>query len=120
MFWQEDDKPQACEVPDDIIDLVVDIQCRELPVDHARDLSRALQAFLPQLTDDQRFGVHTVHLAGSQNGWERPDPNLGQKLMLSRRTKLTLRVPKEQLQEVQQALHGAVLDIGGCALGIGK
>lgn len=120
MFWQEDDQPKAFEVPDDIVDLVFDIQCRELPVDHARDLSRALEAYLPQLKQDRRLGVHTVHLAGSQNGWERPDPRLGQKLILSRRTKLTLRVPKEQLRQVQEALDGADLDIGGCALRIGK
>jgi len=120
MFWQEDDKPRAFKVSDDIVDLVFDIQCRELPVDHAHVLSRALEEFLPQLQQDPRLGVHTVHLAGSQNGWERPDPKLGQKLILSRRTKLTLRVPKEQLQLVQDALNGVQLDIGGCALKIGK
>lgn len=120
MYWQEDDKPKGFEVPDDIVDLVFDIQCRELPVDHAHELSQALAEFLPQLKQDQRLGVHTVHLAGSQNGWERPDPRLGQKLILSRRTKLTLRVPREQMQEVQDALDGADLDIGGCALRIGN
>ena len=120
MYWQEDDKPKGFEVSDEIVDLVFDIQCRELPVDHAHELSRALEEFLPQLQRDGRLGVHTVHLAGSQNGWERPDPKLGQKLVLSRRTKLTLRVPREQLQQVQDSLHGAELDIGGCALKIGK
>jgi CRISPR-associated protein Cas6 len=120
MFWQEDDKPQGFKVSDDIVDLVFDIQCRELPVDHAHELSVALEALLPGLQQDQRLGVHTVHLAGSQNGWERPDPRLGQRLILSRRTKLTLRVPKERLQQVQDALGGAELAIGDCALKIGK
>jgi CRISPR-associated protein Cas6 len=120
MFWQEDEKNQAFEVPDDIVDLIFDIDCRELPVDHAHDLSVALETMLPQLKKDPRLGVHTVHLAGSQNGWERPDPSLGQKLILSRRTKLTIRVPRERLQQVQQALSGAKLDVGGCSLKIGK
>ena len=120
MFWQEDDRPKSFEVPDDIVDLVFDIQCRELPVDHAHELAVALEALLPQLQQDPRLGVHTVHLAGSQNGWERPDPKLGQKLILSRRTKLTLRVPGEKSQQVQDALQGADLDIGGCSLKIGK
>jgi CRISPR-associated protein Cas6 len=120
MFWQDDDKPKAFEIPDDIVDLVFDIQCRELPVDHAHDLALALKAHLPELEQDDRLGVHNVHLAGSQNGWERPDPRLGQKLILSRRTKLTLRVPKERQAEVQQVLDGAELDIAGCALKIGK
>ncbi len=120
MFWQEDDNPKAFEVPDDIVDLSFDIQCRELPVDHAHALSTALKACLPLLADDERLGVHTVHVAGSQNGWERPDPVLGQRLILSRRTKLLLRVPKEHLDQVQDALDGAELDIAGCSLKIGK
>jgi CRISPR-associated protein Cas6 len=120
MFWQEDEQPRSFRVPDDTIDLIFDIDCRELPVDHAYELSVALEALLPQLKEDPRLGVHTVHLAGSQNGWERPDPSLGQKLILSRRTKLTLRVPSEQSQQVQQALVGAELDIGGYALKIGQ
>ena len=120
MFWQEDDTPKAFEIPDDIVDLVFDIQCRELPVDHAHELSEALGEILPQLKEDSGLGVHTVHLAGSQNGWERPDPKLGQKLILSRRTKLTLRVPAEHIDQVGNALEGTELDIGGCSLKIGK
>ena len=120
MFWQEDDKPRTFSVPDDIVDLVFDIQCRELPVDHAHDLADAIKAHLPAIEDDTRLGVHSIHLAGSQNGWERPDPKLGQKLILSRRTKLTLRVPQERIGEVENALVGAELEIAGCALTIGK
>jgi CRISPR-associated protein Cas6 len=119
MFWQEDERPKDFEIPDDIVDLVFDIQCRELPVDHAQALARALKLYLPELEQDERLGVHSVHLAGSQNGWERPDPRLGQRLMLSRRTKLRLRVPKERQAQVQQALDGAELDVGGCPLKIG-
>ncbi len=120
MFWQEDERPKAFEVPDDIVDLVFDIQCRELPVDHAHELSVALGSLLPDLEQDPRLGVHAVHLAGSQNGWERPDPRLGQKLILSRRTKLTLRVPAEHIAQIQAVLDGAELNIGGCSLKIGR
>lgn len=120
MFWQEDDHPKAFEVPDNIVDLVFSIRCRELPVDHQRDLAVAIQAHLPDLADDARLGVHSIHLAGSQNGWERPDPKLGQKLIISRRTKLTLRVPRERIDEIQDALCGAELDIDGCTLVVGE
>jgi len=120
MFWQDDDKPKAYEVPDDIVDLVFDIQCRELPVDHAHDLAAAIRAHLPDIEDDERLGVHSIHLAGSQNGWERPDPKLGQRLILSRRTKLTLRVPRERIAEVEQALEGVELDVAGYALTVGR
>ena len=120
MFWQEDDKPKQFQVPDDIVDLVFDIDCRELPVDHARDLADAIRSHVPQVGEDDRVGVHNVHLAGSQNGWERPDPKLGQRLILSRRTKLTIRLPQERREEVEKALRGAELDIAGCAMRIGK
>ena len=119
MFWQEDDRPKAFQVPNDIVDLVFDIQCRELPVDHQHELAGALRQHLPTLGEDDRVGVHSIHLAGSQNGWERPDPKLGQKLILSRRTKLTLRVPRDSANEVQQALKGVELEISGCSLTIG-
>ena len=120
MFWQEDDKPKQFQVPDDIVDLVFDIDCRELPVDHARDLADAIHAHLPQVGEDARIGVHNIHLAGSQNGWERPDPKLGQRLILSRRTKLTIRVPQDQREQVETALLDAELDVAGCSMRIGK
>ncbi len=120
MFWQEDEKPKAFVVPEDVVDLVFDIECRELPVDHQRDLSEALCAHVPELRDDNPLAVHSIHLAGSQNGWERPDPKLGQNLILSRRTKLTLRVTADARDRIAERLDGVELDIGGCALKIGK
>jgi CRISPR-associated protein Cas6 len=120
MFWQDDDKPRNFEVPDDIVDLIFDIRCRELPVDHQCGLANALRAHLPDLADDDRIGVHSIHTAGSQNGWERPDPGLGQRLVPSRRTKLTIRAPKERLDEIRVALDGADLEIDGCRLTIGE
>ena len=77
MFWQEEETKKVA-VPDKVIDLIFDIQCRTLPVDHAYDLSEALLGIAPWIAEDPRIGVHTVHVAGSQNGWERPDPELGQ------------------------------------------
>ena len=120
MFWQEDERPTRFEVPDDVVDLVFDIQCRELPVDHQYDLANALSEHLPDLAEDQRLGVHSIHLAGSQNGWERPDPKLGQKLILSRRTKLMIRVPAESRERIQATLDGVEIEISGCPLKIGK
>jgi len=120
MFWQDDDTPQESQIPDDIIDLAFNIQCRELKVDHAYALGEALSQEAPALKEDERCAVHSIHVAGSQNGWERPDPNLGQKLMLSRRTKLIIRIPQELREQVQQALDGVTLDIEGDPLTIGK
>ena len=120
MFWQEEDTEGTFQVPDDVVDVLFSIDCKRLPVDHAYALSSAIKEALPWLGEESGIAVHTIHVAGSQNGWERPDPALGQRLILSRRTKLSLRVPKEHLGQVQDALDGAELDIAGCNLKIGK
>lgn len=120
MFWQEDDSRQEYQVPEQIVDVLFALECRELPVDHMHALQQALLGAAPWLAEDPRTGVHSVHVAGSQNGWERPDPALGQKLVLSRRTKLTLRVPAADVARLEQALVGSELDIDGHSLRIGK
>jgi len=118
MFWQEEETKEV-KVPDKVVDLIFNIQCRTLPVDHAYHLADALLQIAPWIVDDPRVGVHTVHVAGSQNGWERPDPELGQVLHLSRRTKLTLRVPRERRDEMQSALTGITLNIAGNSMTLG-
>ncbi len=118
MFWEEERTDGETAIPEDVVDLQFSIECRELPVDHAQDLSSALHTALPWLADDERIGIHQIHVAASQNGWERPLPGSGQRLVLSRRTKLTLRVPRDRLDAVQ-ALTGAALDIGGFPMKIG-
>jgi len=40
--------------------------------------------------------------------------------MLSRRTKLSIRIPRERIEALQEALYGIELDIGGCPMIIGK
>ncbi|MCF7982958.1 MAG: type I-MYXAN CRISPR-associated protein Cas6/Cmx6 [Thiohalocapsa sp.] len=118
MFWQEDDQATETQVPDDIVDVLFSLQCRSIPVDHAHALSRALLDAAPWL-DDPGAGVHTIHVAGSQNGWERPEHGSGQQLQLSRRTKLCIRVPKQRIAALKQALEGHTIDVGGSALQIG-
>ena len=106
MFWQEEEDRQA-KICDNVVDLMFEIRCRNLPVDHAYDLSNALLQVAPWIADEP------------QNGWERPDPESGQQLQLSRRTKLTIRVPRERQDAVQQALTGITLDIAGHPLTVG-
>ncbi|WP_277949434.1 hypothetical protein [Chromatium okenii] len=31
-----------------------------------------MQAALPWLATESQIGLHTIHVAGSQNGWQRP------------------------------------------------
>jgi len=118
MFWQDEEETPAITIPDDIVDVLFTLQCRSLPVDHAHALSQALLAAVPWLAEADA-GIHTIHVAGSQNGWERPSHGVDQHLLLSRRTKLSIRVPEAQVAALKAALEGIFLDIGGAELGIG-
>ena len=119
MFWKEEDTGKAFDVPDDIVDVVFSIGCKRLPVDHAYALSNAVKRALPWIADEPGVGVHTVHVAGSQNGWERPEHGSDQHLIVSRRTKLTIRAPKERMDELREDLRGKTLDVAGCPLTVG-
>ena len=118
MFWQEENHDEHYVVSDDVVDLVYQIDCRSLPVDHAWALSQAVRAALPWLEQVATAGVHPIHVAESGNGWVRPE-NAGDLLCLSRRTKLVLRVPSQRVDAAQE-LVGRKLDIAGHALTVGK
>ncbi len=119
MYWQEDPTERPCEVPDDILDVLFAIDCKRLPVDHAHALSAALCRVAPWLETEPGAAIHNIHVAGSQNGWERPASGGGQHLIPSRRTKLVIRIPKGRLADLDDALVGVTLDLAGCALTIG-
>jgi len=120
MFWQEDNSETELQVPDDMVDVLFSIDCKRLPVDHAYALSTALQRAVPWIAEsDSGVGVHTVHVAGSQNGWERPEHGTGAYLILSKRTKLTIRVPRARTEALLRDLQGKALDLSGCPLGVG-
>ncbi|MBK1648015.1 type I-MYXAN CRISPR-associated protein Cas6/Cmx6 [Rhabdochromatium marinum] len=119
-FWQEDSPEPAAPVTDAVVDVLFSLQCRSLPVDHAEPLAAALLSAVPWLTEAScRGGIHSIHVAGSQNGWQRPEAEAGQPLMLSRRTKLGIRVPKLRVPELRAALEHQAFDIAGHALQLG-
>ena len=120
MLWQEEESKEDFQVPDEVVDLHFDIRCRELPVDHMHDLARALEEALPWLADEAELGIHEIHLAGSQNGWERPEAGSGQRLILSRRTKLVIRSPRHRVEQLQQEIMDLELNIEDCAMVVGK
>jgi len=103
---------------DDVVDAVFAIECRSLPVDHAYALSAAIQAALPWFADEPQAGLHTVHGAASGAGWVRPEGEDAQ-LQLSRRTRLTLRLPASRLPDAA-ALVGRSLDIAGSPMRVGR
>jgi CRISPR-associated protein Cas6 len=118
MYWEEpSNKDAAYVVPDNILDLSFRVTCRSLPVDHAHLLSEAVQAALSWFADESAAGVHLIHGAESGNGWMRPG-NPGDLLHLSRRTRFTLRLPKERVAAAR-ALSGQSLNIGDNELRLG-
>lgn len=118
MYWQETDKNETITVPDDVVDVAYRIQCRNLPVDHAWALSQAVLQVLPWIEDEPGAGVHTIHVADSGNGWQRPD-GADDLLCLSRRTRLVVRLPGARLAAAE-ALVGRTLNVSGHALTIEK
>ena len=101
MYWQEDPTERPFEVPDDILDVLFAIDCKRLPVDHAHALAAALRGVAPWLKTEPGAAIHNIHVAGSQNGWERPASGGDQHLMPSRRTKLVIRIPKGRLADLE-------------------
>jgi CRISPR-associated protein Cas6 len=89
------------------VDVVFDTAGDTLPRDHHAALRDALAACLPWLADERAAGVHPLKTADD-----------GDRLLLSHRTKLMLRVP-ERLADAVLALRGRELDIGGAPLRLG-
>jgi CRISPR-associated protein Cas6 len=118
MLWQEEEDIIPSSDNEQVIDLVFDITCKTLPVDHAYALSQAVVQALPWFTEEPLAGLHLIHGAASGNGWQRPESQ-DELMYLSRRTKFMLRLPQHRVAEAQ-ILTGQVLDVEGYELKIGK
>lgn len=119
MHWQvEEDDITQFVVPENVVDLLFSIECRSLPVDHAHALSSAVSQALPWFADEEHASLHPIHGADSGNGWARPE-GAEELLYLSRRTKLTLRVPQHRVEDAR-ALSGQTMDVAGNEMKVGK
>lgn len=118
MYWNEDRSTEEFKVTDDIIDLSFNIKCKCLPLEHMQALYESLCGVLPWLKDDKLVGIHPINGAESGNGWERSD-DPEQLIYLSRRQKLTIRLPKEHLASAEN-LVGQTIKVAGHDLEMGK
>lgn len=118
MFWTEKEADKTYVVPDDIVDLAFKISCKCLPLEHSNALSKALLQQLPWLAEEQSAGIHLIHGAESGNGWIRPEDTANELLYLSKRTRMTLRLPQERVEQAKE-LTGVSLDIAGHSLEVG-
>ncbi len=116
-LWQErEDTPGTTRTT--MSDVIFKIECQSLPVDHADALAEKLIMQVPWLADTEGAGVHPIHVAGTQNGWQRPDANSGEPLILSKRTRLRVRVPVNKSDALIEALTGTSHTIGAQTLHI--
>ncbi len=120
MYWSEDkDTKSEFVIPENVVDVVFKLQGKAIPLDNAHALSKAIEQVLPWVADDEQVGIHQVFGAESGNGWLRPENTESGILYLSRRQKLTLRIPRERLNDIQ-SLSGKTLVVDGYELSVGK
>lgn len=96
-----DDRPQT------LVDLAFPVAGHAVPPDHRARLAAALHARLPWLGDLAGTGVLRLNLAHGGGG------------LLSGRTRLTLRIPGDLVDEATAALAGAIFVLGGETLALG-
>lgn len=105
-LWEENNDESSQVRSAKLCDVVFKIECRSIPVDHAAELTSSLCNQAPWLATCPGAGVHPIHVAGSQNGWQRPEADSGEPLILSKRTRLRVRVPVEQSSTLIEAFTG--------------
>lgn len=117
MLWEDDTKKVDYVVPEDVVDITYRVICKMIPTTHAWALKEALYKALPWLEAEPEAAIHQIHGATSGNGWERPPD--GELIHLSKRSRMTLRVPSHRVEDARK-LVGQTLDIDGYELEVGK
>ena len=118
MFWHEDENDDAgYRVPDDVFDLLFRLRGDAVDIDHAHALAEGLRARLPPEICE-RIGVHGIGLATSGNGWIRSE-EADAVLPLSRRSRLAIRVRREDADRVAALANGA-LGVGDRTFELGE
>ena len=90
------------------VDVTFALRGDTVPRDHRRALAAALERRLPWLADPAHAGVHRINAVAGD----------GSTALLSQRARLTLRVARERVEDLQ-CLHGARLELDGHALQLG-
>lgn len=88
-----------------LVDLAFALQGRTVPRSHRAELAQALLHVLPWLADEPLAGVHRLNMSAGS----------GPEALLSNRTRLVLRLPRERVADAQ-ALAGATLAVGSHSL----
>ena len=114
-MWQEKEEKKPIADNSDMAELSFSVDCKELPYDHAYELSSAILNLVPEIENDKRNAIQTLHGPMSGNGWVRPD---SENITLSKRAKLIMRINKNQLNDIK-GIEGKEIMLFGNALKIG-
>ncbi len=96
---------EVATLTDIAVDAVFPMEAQSLPRDHAQALQQALCGQFPWLQTDAIAAVHPIKLVAGN----------GDQGLLSRRTRLILRVASHRMPELM-ALVSTELDVAGCRL----
>jgi len=119
MLWHENKKAQPFKVSDTYADLSFKVISKQVPLDHAQQLSDAVLEILPWMADEAFAGVHMVHGASTGNGWYRPEDDCDDAcIYLSKRSRTQIRLPKTRFADAE-ALIGKTIVLGGNELTFG-
>jgi len=91
-----------------MIDLAFDISGGTLPLTYPFALWTELVRHVPQLADNESIGVLPLRAAESESG-----------VLLSKRSKLVLRIPMKLSEELMTKLTGKLLDLCGIPIQLG-
>ena len=116
-MWQEEEEKKPIADSSDMTDLSFSVDCKELPYDHAYELSSEILNLVPEIRNDKRNAIQTLHGPMSGNGWVRPD---SENIPLSKRAKLIIRINKNQLNDIKNNIEGKEISLFGNTLKIGR
>ena len=115
-MWQEEEEKKPIADSSDMTDLSLSVDCKELPYDHAYELSSEILNLVPEIINDKRNAIQTLHGPMSGNGWVRPH---SENIPLSKRAKLIIRINKNQLNDIKN-IEGKEIRLFGNILKIGR
>lgn len=116
-MWQEETEQKKSIADDsDMAELSFSVNCKELPYDHAYELSSAILNLIPEIKNDKRNAIQTLHGPMSGNGWVRPD---SENIPLSKRAKLIMRLNRNQINSIK-SIEGKKIELFGNILKIGE
>ena len=98
MYWEETEDDEDIKIESNTIDVVFHVDCKKISADHAYDLFLSIKKIIPDIESINNLAIHTIHGSSSGAGWERPKDEI----YLSRRAKLTIRVPSEYIEVIKE------------------